>query len=194
VIVFLDRDGTINVERHHLASVEGMELLPGAAEGIRMLNQLGCPVVIVSNQTVVGRGDCSLETLAAINQRMIDLLANEGATVDGIYSCPHLPGDACACRKPKTGLIEEAKRVFGNAGGLRRRFLVGDKCSDIQAGRAVGAITFLVRTGHGLNTEQTGDCKPHYVVDDLRTAAEQICSIIQRNSHVSPSTGTKTPG
>jgi histidinol-phosphate phosphatase family protein len=107
-LVFLDRDGTVNVEQHHLATVDGMELLPGAAEGIRILNKLGCPVVIVSNQTVVGRGDCSLETLGAINRRMTELLANEGAAVDGIYYCPHLPDDACNCRKPKIGLLETA--------------------------------------------------------------------------------------
>lgn len=182
-IVFLDRDGTVNVEQNYLSTVEGMELLPGAAEGIRMLNRLGCPVVIVSNQTVVGRGDCSLETLGAIDRRMTELLANEGAAVDGIYYCPHLPGDACTCRKPKIGLLETAARTLG--ADLAGSFLVGDKCSDIQAGLTAGAITFLVRTGHGLNTERAGDCTPHYIVDDLRAAAEHISCIIQRHSHAS---------
>ena len=175
-IVFLDRDGTVNVEQNYLSSVEGMELLPGAAEGIRMLNRLGCPVVIVSNQTVVGRGDCSLETLGAIDRRMTELLANEGAAVDGIYYCPHLPDDACTCRKPKIGLLETAARVL--AVDLAGSFLVGDKCSDIQAGLTAGAVTFLVRTGHGLNTESAGDCTPHYIVHDLRAAAERISGII----------------
>ena len=187
--VFLDRDGTVNVEQHYLSSVEGMELLPGAAAGVRVLNGLGWPVVIVSNQTVVARGDCSLDTLRAINQRMIDLLANEGAAVEGIYYCPHMPEDDCACRKPKTRLLENAARVFG--GDLAGSFLVGDKCSDIDAGLATGAVTILVRTGHGLDTEFAGGCTPHYIVDDLRTAAERISCIIQKNeykgnSHVSP--------
>ncbi len=121
MLVFLDRDGTINVERHHLTSVEGMQLLPGAAEGIRMLNRLGVPVVVISNQPAVGRGECLPETLRAINRRMVELLAADGAVLDGIYVCPHLPEDGCACRrKPKTGLIERCRT---GAGGQSRRLL-----------------------------------------------------------------------
>jgi D-glycero-D-manno-heptose 1,7-bisphosphate phosphatase len=179
MMVFLDRDGTINVERHHLASVEGMELLPGAADGIRLLNQLGCPVVVISNQPVVARGGCSPETLDAINRRMVELLASEGAALDAIYACPHSPEDGCTCRKPKTGLIEKGRRAF--EAELARSFVVGDKCSDIRAGLASGATTFLVRTGHGLDTERAGECEPDYIVDDLRDAAERIYGIIQRN-------------
>ena len=191
-ILFLDRDGTINVERHHLAKVDGMELLPGAAEGIRILKQLGWPIVVVSNQTVVARGDCSIQTLRAINQRMLDLLAAEGAAIDGIYYCPHMPDDGCACRKPKTALLENAGRVFG--ADLAGSFLVGDKCSDIQAGIDIGATTFLVRTGHGRNTEENSNCAAHYVADDLKAAAEEICCIIQRSVHVPNPAGTKAPG
>jgi D-glycero-D-manno-heptose 1,7-bisphosphate phosphatase len=193
-IVFLDRDGTINVEQSYLSSVEGMRLLPGAAEGIRLLNELRCPVVIVSNQTVVGRGNCSLETLQAINRRMLELLAEQGAVVNEIYYCTHLPDEGCACRKPNTGLLENAARVFGAE--LHDSFLVGDKCSDIQAGLNAGSITILVRTGYGLNEELAGRCTPHFIVDDLRTAAEQISGMLQRDSShvVSHPTCTKTSG
>ena len=190
MLVFLDRDGTINVERHHLTSVEGMQLLPGAAEGIRMLNRLGVPVVVISNQPAVGRGECSPETLGAINRRMVELLAADDAVVDRIYICPHRPEDACACRKPKTGLIEDAARAL--ASNPAGSFLVGDKCSDVQAGVSSGAITFLVRTGHGLETERSGKCTPDHIVDDLKAAAEGICCIIHRNGHLSDSIGTKT--
>jgi histidinol-phosphate phosphatase family protein len=191
-IIFLDRDGTINVERHHLATVEGMELLPGAAEAVRALNQLDLPVVVVSNQTVVARGDCSLETLRAINQRMVDLLAAQGASIDGIYYCPHLPGDNCPCRKPRTALLENALAIFG--GDPAQSFLVGDKCSDIDAGLAVGATTFLVRTGHGRVTEENSNCTAHYITDDLRTGTETICCIIQRSGYVPHSVGTEASG
>ena len=92
-----------------------MRLLPGAAEAIRLLNKLGCPVVIVSNQTVVGRGDCSRETLHAINRRMLELLAGEGAVVDEIYYCPHLPDEGCACRKPGTGLLRPPRVFWGQS-------------------------------------------------------------------------------
>lgn len=178
-IILLDRDGTINVERHYLSSVEGMELLPGSAEGIRMLNRLGLPVVVISNQTVVARRECSLDTLRAINRRMVELLAAQGASVDAIYWCPHSPEDNCGCRKPRTGLLDHAAWVFG--ADLTRSFLVGDKCSDIQAGLAAGAETFLVRTGHGLNAAQNGDCTPDYTTENLNGAAGQICRIIQGN-------------
>ena len=190
VIVFLDRDGTINVERHHLASVDGMQLLPRAADGIRLLNELCCRVVVVSNQPVVARGGCSLETLDAINQRMVELLAREGAALDAIYVCPHSPEEGCTCRKPKTGLIEKGRLTFGAE--LTRSFVVGDKCSDIETGRSTGAITLLVRTGHGLEAEHSESCTPDYIVDDLKAAAEQICCIIQRNGHVSDPVNTKT--
>ncbi len=191
MLVFLDRDGTINVERHHLTSVEGMQLLPGAAEGIRMLNRLGVPVVVISNQPTIGRGECLPETLGAINRRMVELLAADGAALDGIYICPHRPEDDCACRKPKTGLLKDAARALGAdpAGS----FLVGDKCSDVQAGVSIGALTFLVRTGHGLEAEHSGKCTPDYIVDDLKAAADLICCIIHRNGHVSDSIGTETP-
>jgi D-glycero-D-manno-heptose 1,7-bisphosphate phosphatase len=189
-IVFLDRDGTINVERHYLASVSGMQLLPGAAQGIRMLNESGLAVVVISNQPVVARGGCSLETLDAINRRMVELLAADGAALDGIYTCPHRPEDGCVCRKPKIGLIEQAWRDLDARSA--RSFLVGDKCSDIQAGRNAGATTFLVRTGHGLEAELSGNCTPDYIVNDLKAAAERICCIIHRNDPASDSVSTKT--
>lgn len=188
-IVILDRDGTINIERNYLASVEGMELLPGAAEGIRMLNRAGLPVVVASNQPVIARGECSPETLQAIHTRMVELLAEEGATVDIIYYCPHAPDDHCDCRKPRTGLLEKARDAF--RADLSRSFVAGDKCSDIGAGLAVGAATFLVRTGHGRETERAGQCTPHHIVDDLRAAAERICSIIQGSADEPARTHTK---
>jgi D-glycero-D-manno-heptose 1,7-bisphosphate phosphatase len=121
---------------------------------------------------------------------MVELLAADGAAVDGIYICPHVPEDDCSCRKPKTGLMEDAARAL--AASPADSFLVGDKCSDIQAGVTIGAITFLVRTGHGLEAERSGVCAPDYIVDDLKAACEQICCIIQRNARVADSINTKT--
>lgn len=188
VLVILDRDGTINVERNYLATVEGMQLLPGAAAGIRILKQLGLPVVVISNQPVVARGECSFETLHAIHRRMVGLLVAEDAAVDAIYYCPHSPDDRCACRKPNTALLESARDAFH--ADLSRSFVVGDKCSDIQAGRNTGAVTILVRTGHGLETERAGQCQPHHIVDDLKAAAERIRDIIQGNVNDSAPIGS----
>jgi histidinol-phosphate phosphatase family protein len=176
-IIFLDRDGTLNVERRHLSGVDGMELLPGVCEGVRTLRALGWPLVVVTNQSVVGRGMCSPETLERIDARLVELLAAEGAAVDAFYTCPHSPEDGCACRKPGVGLLKAAARVFG--GDLKRSFLVGDKWSDIQAGSRVGAVTLLVRTGHGAEPDQTLKSQPDFIVPDLRSAADQICRILQ---------------
>ncbi len=176
-VIFLDRDGTLNVERHHLSSADRMELLPGVCEGIRTLRTFGWPLVIVTNQSVVGRGICSPKTLEEIDARFVELLAAQGAAVDAIYSCPHSPEDRCTCRKPNVALLETAARVFG--ADLKRSFLVGDKWSDIQAGSRVGAVTFLVRTGHGAEPDQTLKSQPDFVVPDIRSAADRIERVLQ---------------
>ena len=132
VLVFLDRDGTINVERHHAWLPRSEGYVPVAArssrQGIRLLNQLGCPVVVISNQPVVARGGCSLETLDTINQRMVELLARVGATLDAIYICPHSPGRwrLRFCRKPETGLLEKGRRTTFGAANLPAPSSVGE--------------------------------------------------------------------
>src|ERR1700733_2898288 len=103
---------------------------------------------------------------------MVELLGSEGVALDAVYTCPHSPEDGCTCRKPKTGLIKKGRRAYGAE--VAPSFVVGDKCSDIQAGLTSGATTFLVRTGHGLDTERSGECKPDYIVEDLKAAAERI--------------------
>jgi histidinol-phosphate phosphatase family protein len=175
-IVFLDRDGTVNVDRGHLSDVKNVELAAGAARGIRVLNKLGWPVVVISNQSVVARRDCSLERLKDINARIIDLLGAEGATLDGIYCCPHALNEDCMCRKPKLGLLQSAARIF-NA-DLTSSFLIGDKSTDIEAGLKIGAITFLIRTDHNGEREQDSECSPHYIVEDLNAAAQRISALL----------------
>ncbi len=171
-IVFLDRDGTIVVERNYLTDPAAVALLPNAAAGIRRLNGLGLPVAVVTNQAAVGRGVLSLATLGEIHARLRLLLAEDGARVDGIFFCPHAPEEGCRCRKPATGLLEEAARALD--GDLSRSLLVGDKASDIGAGRAAGCRTFLVRTGYGAGQTFAEGEEPDAVVDDLLAAAEAI--------------------
>lgn len=180
--IFVDRDGTVNVEQGHLAGVAGMKLLPRAAAGLRSLMSLGMPIVVVTNQTVVARGECSIETLKSINAKMIALLKEEGALVDGVYCCPHADDEGCECRKPKTGLIENAARVFDV--DLLQSFLIGDKWSDILAGAAAGATTILVRTGHGSEPIHTLKSAPDHIVSDLLEAAQCVTAINRtRNGH-----------
>jgi D-glycero-D-manno-heptose 1,7-bisphosphate phosphatase len=168
--VLVDRDGTINVEKDYLSDPAGLELIPGAAAAIRDLKQAGFGVVVITNQSGIGRGYFTLEQLAAVHDRLVQLLAAEGATVDGIHICPHGPGDACACRKPLPGMVEQAvaEHGFDPAQG----FMIGDKEVDVELGHAVGATTFLVRTGYGRKYEAS--TKADHVVDDLAAAVAVI--------------------
>jgi D-glycero-D-manno-heptose 1,7-bisphosphate phosphatase len=146
--VFLDRDGTINREVDYLNHPDRFELLPGAAEAIAAWNAAGWLVVVVTNQSGVGRGYFSSETLEAIHSRMHSVLAQRSARVDAIYCCPHDPADKCVCRKPSSHLFKNAARDLGI--DLRRSFLVGDKWSDVLPAAELGANAILVRTGYGV--------------------------------------------
>jgi D-glycero-D-manno-heptose 1,7-bisphosphate phosphatase len=172
--VILDRDGTIIEERDHLAAVEGVRLIPGAAAAIRSLRDAGLGVVVVTNQSVIGRGMLDESGLEAIHERMRELLAAEGGRVDAIYHCPHLPGEGCTCRKPATGLVERAAAEHGFDPG--ETFLVGDHASDVELGRRIGATTIHVLTGHG--AEERDRATPDRVAADLSEAAAIIRGIL----------------
>jgi phosphoheptose isomerase len=167
----LDRDGTLIVEKHHLNSIDQLELLPGAAEGLRRLEAAGLGLVMVTNQSVIGRGMLGLEELASIHEELLQRLRAEGAGLEGIYICPHRPEDKCACRKPSVKMAQQAAEEFQF--DLRDAFVIGDKPADIEMGRACGATTVLVRTGYGRKWEQDG-LQADIVADDLAAAAERI--------------------
>jgi len=171
-VVVLDRDGTINVERHYLADPDQVELLAGAAEGLRHLRNLGLELIVVTNQSGVGRGYFTDDTLAAIHARLIERLATEGVELGGIYVCPHVPADGCRCRKPGLALLERAGRERGF--DPREAFVIGDKASDVELGRRAGSTTLLVRTGYGAEVAGSGAISADYVVEDLRAAAHVI--------------------
>lgn len=170
--VLLDRDGTLIVERHYLSDPAQVDLLPGAAAGLRKMMDLGLGLAVVSNQSGVGRGYFDLARLEAIHQRMRELLAADQVRLDGIYVCPHVPEDKCACRKPGTGMVTAAAAELGFVPA--ETFVIGDKPCDIELGQAVGAKTFLVRTGYGSRHEQDATLRPDHVVDNLLEAANII--------------------
>jgi D-glycero-D-manno-heptose 1,7-bisphosphate phosphatase len=128
--------------------------------------------VVVTNQSAVGRGLFDLVRLDEIHARLEALLAREGVRLAGIYACPHHPEDECACRKPRTALVERAARELGF--DPRRAFVVGDMASDVDLGGAVGATTVLVRTGHGAREVGAGAARADHVVADLAEAAAVI--------------------
>jgi histidinol-phosphate phosphatase family protein len=174
----LDRDGTLIVERNYLSHPDQVELLPGAIAGLRQMRQMGLGLVVVTNQSGIGRGFFDHRRLEEIHLRFQQLLAAEGVYLDGIYYCPHTPDDRCACRKPYTGLIQQAAAEFRFHPS--DSFVIGDKPCDIELGKRVGAMTLLVRTGYGAEVAATDTVKPDSVVENLAEAAQ----VIQRNGGV----------
>ena len=168
--VILDRDGTIVIDRHYLDDPAQLCFLPGAAEGLRILTQNGHRIVVITNQSGVGRGLFTLERMHEVNNRLIRMAAEAGARIDAVYSCPHEPAAACACRKPNTQLVFDAARQFGfdPAGSV----VIGDKSTDVELGRRLQAISMLVsaegRAADGAWVE------PDYIVRDLVEAAQVI--------------------
>jgi D-glycero-D-manno-heptose 1,7-bisphosphate phosphatase len=152
--VFLDRDGTINEEIGYMDRMEKLRLIPGAAEAIRLINATGMKTVVVTNQSGVARGIFTESFVAETHARLGEMLRAEGASLDGIYFCPHHPtegrGDylrVCECRKPAPGLLFRAAAELDL--DPARSYMVGDTLKDIEAGRRAGAQGILVRTGYG---------------------------------------------
>lgn len=181
--VFLDRDGTINEQMGYINHVTRFQMLPRAAEAIQLLNQKDVPVVVVSNQSGLARGYFPKEVLDQVHDKMNASLVEQGAHVDGIYYCPHHPEakeaefrKACQCRKPKTGLFEQAAADLGL--DLQRSYVVGDRFSDLKAAANCGATGVLVLTGYGRgDLEYVGpelDIKPDHVAEDLYDAVVWI--------------------
>jgi len=181
--VFLDRDGVLNDEIGLVSKPEDLRLLPGSAAAVRRLKDAGAVVVVVTNQPVVARGLVTEDGLRAIHRRLEELLAAQGAVLDAIYYCPHHPETHhpeakdpryrrdCDCRKPKPGMILEAARRFG--ADLKTSFLVGDSTRDIEAGRAAGVRSVLVRTGLG-GKDRPGDGPADHICGGLSEAADWV--------------------
>ncbi len=154
--IFLDRDGTINAYKGFLTHLEDFELLPGVAEAIRKINKSGYLCIVVSNQPVIARGDCSFDDLKAIHDKMETLLGKEGAFVDAIYYCPHHPDKGfegerveykidCDCRKPKPGLFFQAAKDWNI--NLHESYMIGDSERDVVAGNSAGCKqSYLIKT------------------------------------------------
>lgn len=187
--VFLDRDGVINEVSGFVTKPEEVRLIDGAAEGIRILNSLGLKVVVVTNQPQIARGLCSEEDVERINSKIAEDLEKEGARIDAFYYCPHHPEThhkdvpeharkyriACRCRKPETGMMEQAAKDFGI--NLRHSFVVGDRTVDILSGRNAGCRTILVRTGDG-GQDGKHEAEPDFISPDLRGAAGLVREIV----------------
>jgi D,D-heptose 1,7-bisphosphate phosphatase len=168
--VFLDRDGTIIQERGYLNDPEQIELIAGAGRAVRLINRLGLAAVVVSNQSGVARGYVTLAQVEEIDRRLRLRLEQEGAFLDGMYFCPHLPEDGCVCRKPEPGMLQKAAEELRI--DLPGSYLAGDKAADIQAIHGVNGKGILVLTGYGRGEQ--GGFPPDFVAQDLLEAAYWI--------------------
>jgi histidinol-phosphate phosphatase family protein len=174
--VFLDRDGLlIENQPEYVRAWSHVEFLPGSIRAIQQLNASSYVIVMVTNQSVVGRGIISLEEAMRINQQIVDEVAVRGGRIDATYMCPHDPGEGCRCRKPEPGMLLQAAAELDL--DLTRSYMIGDAISDVEAGRSAGVPSILVRTGRG--NEQVRFAPPDLqtrllIVADLPAAVRHI--------------------
>jgi D-glycero-D-manno-heptose 1,7-bisphosphate phosphatase len=150
-VIVVDRDGVINEDSDdYIKSSDEWKAIPGSIEALSKLSHAGCRICVVSNQSGLGRGLFGLSELNDMHRKLRDLLAGQGAQIEMIAFCPHLPADGCGCRKPRPGLLLAVQERLGVA--LKGVPYIGDSLSDVQAARAAGMEPWLVRTGKGERT------------------------------------------
>ena len=183
VAVFLDRDGTINEEMGYINHLDRFVLLPSAAVAIRRINESGLKAVVITNQSGAARGYFPVDLIDQVHQRMSGLLEEEGAFLDGIYTCTHAPSSkgesgGCGCRKPKIGLMKQAAHELNL--DLEKSYVVGDRYKDMEMARNAGAKAILVLTGYGRGELEflgpSSRVQADFVAKDLAEAVEWILS------------------
>ena len=174
--VFLDRDGTIIVEKHYLHKVEDVLLIAGAGPALKRLQQAGFKLFIVSNQSGIGRGYFTVAEVDKVNRHLAEELAREGVRFEKIYIAPEAPDAPSRGRKPSPQFIFDARDEFGLA--LARSYIIGDKQVDVECGWNAGLKkSILVRTGYGAELERSlARSSGAVIVDDLPAAADWILS------------------
>jgi len=187
--VFVDRDGTLNYDSGYVISPEQLVLFPGVPEAIARLNQLGVMVIMVTNQSAIGRGMMTMEELENIHARLAALIRPYGASIDAIFSCPHHPQDGCGCRKPNTGLIDQAVDRFSL--DLSHCYLVGDKRSDLEVAQKVAVPGVLVMTSpyslRAVQARDEGQVAIEYVADTFTQAVAWIeDKLLKRGNRTGP--------
>ncbi|MDT8317981.1 MAG: HAD family hydrolase [bacterium] len=183
IAVFIDRDGTISEEIGYVNHPDRYSLLPGSAEAIKLINDMGLKAVVVTNQAGVARGYFPEWMIKKVHDRLEELLEENGARLDAIYYCPHHPtaGEApyradCDCRKPRTGMIDAAAMDMNI--DVNNSYMIGDKITDVEFGHRVGAKGIFVKTGYGKGELElfghTWTTRPDYIAEDLLDAVQWI--------------------
>jgi heptosyltransferase-2 len=176
VTVFLDRDGTLNYDPGYLKSAAELRMLPGVAAALARLKGAGARLVVVTNQSGIGRGFLTLKDLEAVHARLQGILEQADAALDAIYFCPHHPDDGCRCRKPGTAMIERA--VSELQLDLKRSYIVGDHFRDVQLARTVGAKAVLLVServdAQALERLKAEQAEPDIIVASMAEAVDWI--------------------
>ena len=175
--ILLDRDGVIIENRpNYVRFWEDVHIYPQALTALASINNSSFKIIVVTNQSAVGRGLISLKTANVINERLINEIEQHGGRIDHVFMCPHTPDEGCNCRKPQPGLILRAEKELSL--DLTRSIMIGDALSDIQAGQSAGiARTMLVRTGRGVeqvNLRKSLNLKPFQIFDTLSDALNSL--------------------
>ena len=178
-IIFLDRDGVLNEHRHdYVKSCSELKLIPGVKEALMTLKDNGYTIIVVSNQSPIGRGILTEDELIKINNHLNDLT---GGLIDDFFYCPHKPEDNCGCRKPRTKMMIDASIKYES--DLEGKWLIGDSSSDIEMGNNLGLNTIRVKTGLGKKMLEKDSIEPDHIVEDLKEAVSLIISLDNNANH-----------
>lgn len=179
-LIILDRDGVINQDSDdYIKSVDEWKPIPGSIEAIANLSKAGYTVTVATNQSGISRGFFDEFELAAMHQKMCDLVEEEGGLINGVFFCPHGPDDDCECRKPKIGLIEQIKCEFG--ANAEQHPFVGDSAKDVMCAKLTGCTPVLVRTGKGEATLAELSASELDGVSVFNNLKEYVDSLLQAN-------------
>lgn len=150
--IFLDRDGVINEDAGYVHRIEDFKIIPGVFNSLKKLQSAGYKLIVITNQSGIGRGIYTMEDFFKVNKYMMNILKNQGIKIDKVYFCPHNPEDNCNCRKPKTGLLEKAAEEFDI--DIESSWIIGDKLSDVEMGEKAGCKTLLLESKYVRNIKR----------------------------------------
>ncbi|MBU0614627.1 MAG: HAD family hydrolase [Nanoarchaeota archaeon] len=174
--VFLDRDGTINIDEGYTYKTEDLEFYDDVFESLKKLSHF--KLFIVTNQSGIGRGYYSYEDFKRFNDKLVLALSENGINIEKTYCCPHSPEENCDCRKPNIRYLKEAEKEFDI--DLKRSWVIGDHPHDVTLGKNAGARSIYLLTGHGQKHREDLSAKPELIANSLSEAAEFI---IQNDNH-----------
>jgi histidinol-phosphate phosphatase family protein len=172
-VVFLDRDGVISKDsQYHIKSWDEFHFLPNVKDALKLLNQNGFHIILITNQSVIARKMVTPEGLDYIHKMMKKEIEEYGGKIEKIYYCPHHPDDGCDCRKPKPGML--LKAIEENNINPKKSFMVGDRMMDVEAGKKVGCTSIIIPSERGKKEMMESTIKPDFVAKDLLDASKWI--------------------